>query len=224
MIETTNVIVILASVLATFITTWIINNTKLKEGITDKFLSMVGKFGSRKIDLKNHKAFIIVKNYENHLNLFLFNGHTKSVFYKEFIGIIFKHITQMMEDVISNFQSNNIKENVEFYIVEKLELARKSINEEIEEKLNIPIKIQNQIDHWKSLMLNSLRSTIEQLITDDSNDEGYFKVYRTLDAILTTANFITGTGSILFNNINGAFDEITIENIYKNKNAGKRDS
>ena len=65
-------------------------------------------------------------------------------------------------------------------------------------------------------MLNSLKNSLEQLITDDSNNETYFKIYRVLDAILTTANFITGTGSILFNNINGAFDEIEVERIYKN--------
>lgn len=213
--DTTHIITVIASVIGFYL----LNNTKLKEGFTDKILSMMGKFGSKKIDLKTHKAFIIIKNYENHLNLFLFNSHTKSIFYKEFLGIIFKNISIMIDSILAKHSDSYIESNAEFIILQEIELCRTRINQDIENTLNVPSKIQNQIDHWKSLMLNALRGTIEQLITDDSNSENYFKIYRTLDAILTTANFITGTGSILFNNINGAFDEINAQDIYKN--AGK---
>lgn len=201
--------------LGSVLSMYIVQNSKLKDGITDFILSLFGKFGSKKIDLKLHKAFIIIKNYDNQLNLFLFNNYTKSLFYKEFVGVIFKNILNMCTAIIVKYESKS--SDVEYVILEELENCKKAIDSEINAKLNIPSKIQNQIEHWKSLMLTSVKNSIEVLVNDEVNDSDYFKVYRTFDILLTFTNFITGTGSILFNNINGAFDEIASAEIYKSE-------
>lgn len=196
-----------------FISLWIVQNSKLKDGVTELFLAMLGKFGSKKIPLKSHKAFITIKNYENQLNLFLFNSHTKSQFYKEFMTIIFRNLNIMANHIVDSYNSENF--DAEYMITEQIENFRKKIDLEVITKLVVPTKIEKQIEHWKFLMIASLKTSIISLINDDINDSSYFKIYRTLDTFLSFTNFITGTGSILFNNINGAFDELELDDLYK---------
>lgn len=201
--------------IGSFITVFIVQNTRLKEGFTDTIISLMGRFSSKKIPLKNHKAFVILKNYKNQLNLFLFDNHTKSTFYKEFISIIFENILILSEELIKKEGRSN--SDIELEISNEFELCKERIDNELNNRLVIPEKIANKLNHWKSLMLDSLKTSIESLITDDTNNQKYFKVYRTLDALLTFSNFLTSTGSIQFNNINGAFDSIHVNDIYKEK-------
>lgn len=198
-----------------FVGLWVIQNSKLKEGMTDHFLSMLGKFGSKKIPLRSHRAFIIIKNYENQLNLFLFNNHTKSLFYKEFVGIIFKNIVNMADKIVTKHDKK--EKDIEYVIADEIENCKAAIDKDVFKKLIVPKSIENKIDHWKSLMIESIRISVQSLVNDDMNNSNYFKVYRTLDIFLTFTNFITGTGSILFNNINGAFDHLEAHQIYKHE-------
>ncbi len=205
----------IATALGSFLTVFVFQNSKLKEGFTDTVLGLMGRFSSKKIPLKNHKAFIILKSYKNQLNLFLFDNYTKSTFYKEFISIIFENTLILSEALIKALDDKTV--NIEFLINEEFELCKERVDKDLNNRLVIPEKIANKLNHWKSLMLESLKTSVESLITDDVNNENYFKVYRTLDAILTFSNFLTSTGSIQFNNINGAFNEINVEDIYKKK-------
>lgn len=207
------IIAYILTALGSFFTVFVIQNTKLKEGITDSVIGLLGRFSSKKIPLRNHKAFIILKSYKNQLNLFLFDNHTKSTFYKEFIGIIFENI-MIISNAIIKKEALGTNE-IEIFISNEFELCKERIDKDISDKLKVPEKIANKLNHWKSLMLDSLRTSVDSLITDDANNSSYFKVYRTLDALLTFANFLTSTGSIQFNNINGAFNDISIEDIYR---------
>lgn len=207
------------TIIGSIVTVFIIQNTRLKEGFTDAFINLMGRFSSKKIPLRHHKAFVILKSYKNQLNLFLFDNHTKSTFYKEFITIIFDNMLLLSEELIKKEGKNNA--DIEYEISNLFELYKEKIDKEISGKLIIPEKIANKLNHWKSLMLDSLKSSVESLITDDTNNNKYFKVYRTLDALLTFSNFLTSTGSIQFNNINGAFNEIEIRDIYKIQNSAQ---
>ena len=220
--DTATLISYIIPAVGTLFSLWVIQNTKLKDGVTELFLSMVGKFGGKKIPLKSHRAFIMLHNYETQLNLFLFNNQTKSTFYKEFIGIIFKNIHVTMDKLVTAYNAGNT--NVEYLIAEGIEECATRIDADIRNKLVIPTKIENQIAHWKTLMINSIRNSIFALINDDVNNSDYFKVYRTLDTCLTLTTFITGTGSILFNNINGAFDTLSPEDIYKKAGSSADDN
>ena len=203
----------IVTALGSFLTIFVVQNSKLKEGFTETLIGLMGRFSSKKIPLKNHKAFILLKNYKNQLNLFLFDNHTKSTFYKEFISVIFENVLILSTNIIEKGEMQN--DEIEFYINEQFELCKERVDNDLNNRLIIPEKIANKLNHWKSLMLDSLKTSVESLITDDVNNSSYFKVYRTLDALLTFANFLTSTGSIQFNNINGAFNEIDVKDIYK---------
>lgn len=213
------IITYVLTAVGTFLSVFIVQNTRLKEGFTDTIIGLMGRFSSKKIPLKNHKAFIIMKNYKNQLNLFLFDNYTKSTFYKEFIGVIFENVLKLSESLIKK-QARGI-DSIEFVINEEFELCKERIDNDLINRLIIPDKIANKLNHWKALMLDSLKTSIESLITDDTNNQDYFKVYRTLDALLTFSNFLTSTGSIQFNNINGAFNDINVEDIYRKEEESK---
>ena len=119
----------------------------------------------------------------------------------------------MANHIVDSYNSENF--DAEYMITEQIENFRKKIDLEVITKLVVPTKIEKQIEHWKFLMIASLKTSIISLINDDINDSSYFKIYRTLDTFLSFTNFITGTGSILFNNINGAFDELELDDLYK---------
>jgi len=205
----------IVSAVGGIITLYVVQNSKLKEGFTEYILNLLGKFGTKKINLKSHRAFIILRNYKNQLNLFLLEDRVKSIFYKEFIGIMFKNILLMAECIINRLEAG--EKGMEFAIMEELENCHSKIDNDVFNMLEIPAKIQNKIEHWKTRMIASLKNSVENLITDDINNEDYFKVYRTLDAFLNFSIYVTSTGSILFNDINGAFKDMELDDIYKNE-------
>jgi hypothetical protein len=208
----TEVVFIIIGGFSAFLTTWIVQNKTLREGITNSLLKRLNKESIKKIALNDHKVFLYLKTYKSNFGFFVFNSDSKSLFYQTFIRLLFNHLSEWLNSII------NIKGvNVETYILDQLNSHLDKFDAQLEEQLNIPQSIQKQFQQWRMMLIESLKKSTEQILSDDIVESDYFKKYRVLDQVCGFVNIALSTGAITFNQMNGAFDEIKVDDILKKK-------
>ena len=200
--------VIIGSVGA-FLTTWIVQNKALREGLTNALLKAVNKEPIKKIPLKNHKVFLYLKTYKSNFGFFIFNSDSKSLFYQTFMRLLFNHLNEWLINII------NSKENIEIYIIDELNKQLDLFDAELENTLNIPNGISKQFQQWRMMLIESLKKSIDQILADDIVESSFFKTYRVLDQVSGFVNIALSTGAITFNQMNGAFDSIKVDEIIR---------
>lgn len=136
------------------ITGYILNNTVLKDGLTDIILSKFNKTSIDKIDLKYHKVHIALKNYKNQITFSLVGGELKNKFCKEYIGIIFNNMLKYLERIDTKYKElelDKTKPNIKLimfgsYVNQELEECKSNIVKELQLMFKIPAKIESQFD------------------------------------------------------------------------------
>lgn len=201
---------------STFLTTWILQNKALREGITSSLLKKLNKESIKKIPLKDHKVFTYLKSTNTGLNFLVFKSNTKSVFYQTFIQLLFTELNKFCLDIISSKESSTSFDN---FVINKLDEHIVNFKNEFNSTLVTPVKVSKQLLQWKVMLLESLKRTMENLLSDELVDSNYFKIYRILDLVSGFTNIALSTGAVTFNQMNGAFDELTVEDIFIKKDS-----
>lgn len=196
--------------LGTLFAAYVINNTTLKDGLTHILLRWMNKVGIKKIPLATHKVFLLLRNYENQLNLLIFNSELKSKFYKIYISVIFKNLQSYLQSIIKDYDT---VANLDTEILTRVDKAISDINLNFEKTIRVPQKVQHIFTYWKMTTLQSYRANIESTLYDDLIDNKYFKVYRILDLTVSFNTFMLNTGATLFATMNGAFDNLKEEDV-----------
>lgn len=198
--------------ISAFMTTWVVQNKSLREGITNSLLRKLNKESIKKIPLKDHKVFLYLKTYKSNFGFFIFNSDSKSLFYQSFIKLLFVHLTEWLQSVVTCKESN-----IENYTLDQLNIHLDKFDNELENLLNIPPSISKQFQQWRMMLIESLKKSTEQILSDDIVESNYFKTYRVLDQVAGFVNIALSTGAITFNQMNGAFDSIKVDDILKKK-------
>lgn len=201
-------------IIASAFTTYILKNPALVEGVTAWILKYINKQPIKIIDLKEHTVFIHIRNYKNAINLSLFNNETKSFFYQSFVQILLTNIKETCLKITAEYKT--IK-NIDNYTMSEIDAMIDKINMDVTNHFNIPPPVQKQFDTWKDKLLSALRRSIEQVVYDNSVESKYLQCYRLLDQVNSFSNYLISTGSITFNQMNGAFDKLQKEDILKVK-------
>ena len=203
---------ILITTFGTFLTTWLVQNKNLKEGLTNVLLKQLNKEPIKKIPLKDHKVFSQIKSYNVSSRYYLFTSETKSLFYREYIKILFVELESFITKVSSTTYTNTSFDNG---VITELTKAIENVDIKVKEKFNVPPLISNQFDQWRFAITESLKTSIEYIINDDITSNVYFKQYRILDQVVSFIHIILSTGALTFNQMNGAFDKLTKDDIFK---------
>ena len=199
-----------------FGTTWIVQNKALREGFTNTLLRKLNKESIKKIPLKDHKVFTYLRGYNTSMGFFIFNSDTKSIFYQTFMKLLFDQLNGFCNDIIKNKETNTSLDN---FILDKFNDTIIVFDSDLKESLIIPDGISKQVLQWKMMLLESLKKSIENVISDDLVESNYFKVYRILDLITGFVNIALSTGAITFNQMNGAFDKLKVEDVLIKKDS-----
>lgn len=207
------------------ITGYILNNTVLKEGLTDIILSKFNKTSIDKIDLKYHKVYIALKNYKNQITFSLVGGELKNKFCREYIGIIFNNMLKYLERIDSKYKElelDKTKPNIKLimlgsYVNQELEECKSNIVKELQLMFKIPTKIESQFDAWRIAQMNALKLDIENVTEDDNLKDLYTKSNEYFNKILSFFNYVVVNYTLLFNAINGAFNELKESDVFLNK-------
>lgn len=211
------------------LTAYILNNTILKEGFTEWFLAKLNKTSITKIDLKYHKSYASLKNYKNQITFTLVGGELKNKFCREYIGVIFKHMLKYLDNIDTKYKElelDKLKHNMKLivldsYVNQELEECKSNILNDLQLMFKIPHKVESQFDNWRIAQLNALKLDIENVAEDDNLTDLYTKSNEYFNKILSFFNYVIVNYTLLFNGINGAFNELKESDVFINSEKSK---
>jgi hypothetical protein len=191
-------------------------NERLREGITDVLLKRMNKTKIKKIPLESHKVFAMLSKSQSDLTFFVMHNPVKIAFYKEYVKILFSSLSTACTEICNEVESKRFTvEELETLINITLNNSISEIDKQIEASLIIPESIAVQFEQWRAMLLNSFRAIITGVLNDELVDSTYFATYRVFDAITTYCNFVLNSGALEFQRMNGAFDNLTLNDILK---------
>lgn len=200
-------------VLTGILTTYVLNNKTLQEGFTSIVLKRMNKESFKVINLKDHTVFIHLRGYKNAVSLSVFNSETKSIFYQYFIKLLFTNIEIRLTSIIN--QHNKV-DNIDTFILAQIDEMINELIAELENNIELPDSVRKYFNPWKNKLLASFRRSVEQVSFDDTSGSSYIQTYRVLDQVNCFINYLLSTGDVIFNQMNGAFDKLTPDQIIKN--------
>lgn len=210
--------------LGTIVAYYIYSNNTLREGVTQWFLSWLNKVNMDKIELKYHSIYIALSTHKNQLNIISFTNEMKGKFCQEYLSIIFANMKIFLENLDKEYQkiesvpNQKLKKTMlEYSITSCFENAMSQINIDITEKLIMPVKVAKQFEDWKTAQLNALRCDVTSVVNDDTLSDNYYKTYKVFGKVSSFFNYVTANFVLLFSNINGAFDNLTEEQLFVKK-------
>ena len=211
--------------ISTMFAVYIIQNAMLKKGITEWVLSKLNKVSIDKIDLNYHQVYIALKNYKNQINFNLSGGEIKSKFCKEFIGYIFNNMLILLDKINAEYiklekDKSSIEHKstlIDHIIISLIEECKTSIIKDIENNLIIPNEVKFQFESWKIAQIDAFKTDVNNIINDDTHKELYTKIHNVFNKVSSFFSYVMANYVLLFNNINGAFNELTEKDIFKNK-------
>lgn len=183
-----------------------LKNTKMVNGVTEWLLGILNKEGIAKINLDQHRVFILLRTYKNQYSAHLFESPAKNAYYNEFLNIMFSELEKTLTVIIKEEPSNVLTEN---FIIEQINTCVENIVNRSDLRLNPPNhKVRIDIERWRSSLNKGLILSIHEIATDDLTRTCYLKKYRTLDIVRSFASYVLSSAELTFNNMNGAFDDL----------------
>ena len=217
----------LISSLATFIATWLVQNNKLRNGITTIILNSFStknnsksKSNSIQPYFNRHKLMLLLDSYTNKIQLYLFENETKRYIYNETMKLLFHGLKDMIENInkeckITKNNKDSIVNNVDIdsLILRNIEDFITKLNSNIDETFVLPYKVNITYQNWKTATLESFRDSIDSILHDENTESNIMTLYRFYDSTYNYSNYVLGTCYTIFLSLNGALDNITIDDI-----------
>lgn len=196
--------------------TWMFaTNNKMKEGITDVLLKKLNKTKINNIPLERHRIFGALRQKRSTFTYFVIDEPIKIEFYKRYVEITFLALEVMAKKVVTLSEEKGDITNLIFLEIENV---NNIIDTELQKQLIIPDVIYKSFEQWRDMLKSSLRDSLVEILNDDLVNSNYFLAYRTLDALISNVKVILHSGALEFSRINGAFKNLTINDIIRNEN------
>lgn len=192
------------------------SNEKLREGISDWFLKSLNQTRIKKIPLKQHKLFSLLKQKESSMTYFVIDEPIKIEFYRRYVGIVFAALRKSALDIVEAAEDR--KTVMSNFIDGEINELPSRITHALGQQLVIPPSIYKNFMQWRMMINDSLKDTLTEVLNDDLVKSNYFIAYRTLDTLIAHAKFILSSGALEFSRMNGAFRGLETKDILRHDN------
>jgi len=188
------------------------SNVKLKEGMSDALLKRLNKTKINHIPLTKHRIFGALRQKRSSFTYFILDDPVKIEFYTRYVSITF----DALEEMATNIAALSLdKDDITGDIFKELDTSTIAIDKGLNDELRIPESIKVQFGQWRAMLRSSFRDSLMEILNDDLVDSNYFLAYRSLDTMISNVKVILHSGALEFSRINGAFKDLTIEDILK---------
>lgn len=188
--------------------TWIFNNTKLREGITDWFVS---RLGIDSYNINNHNIKVSLKSIKFEAKLNEFDNPLKTELYHYYIETVLDNMDEFVAEILLKEKKLSFEETkklIKNTMYDKLT----HINKEIDRKINMPGSLQDKFDKFRNYLTmqhtyaieNSLQSANKKLL-----------LVQVLDAVENNSRWFLFYSTEMFDNFNGHFDTLTRRDVFK---------
>jgi hypothetical protein len=191
------------------LTTWIFNNVKLREGLTDVFLS---NLGGGNYNIKNHNVLVTLKAIKFESKLNEFDNDLKTELYYYYIDTFLDNMTKLIEDILEKGQKISFEDSKK--LIKTLMLDTLSlINVEIDDKVKMPNQLQDKFDKFKNYLTLQHTYAIENALKAKNKKMLLLQVF---DAIENNSRWFLFYSTEMFDNFNGHFDTLSHTDIFLN--------
>lgn len=190
------------------LTTWIFNNTKLKEGITDWFVKFIGR---DKFEIKNHTVIQTLRALKFESKLTEYDNKLKTELFHFYIEVVLNTMGDLVNNILTGetgLSLEDTKKLIKNTMYDKLLY----INTELDTKIKMPDALQNKFDRFTNYLNMQHTYAIENALQSTSKK---ILLIQVLDAIETNSRWFLFYNTEMFDNFNGHFDSITRKDVFK---------
>jgi len=194
-----------------FLTIYIINNARLKEGITDWVL---GVFGRNTYDITDHNVREQLKALKFDSILNEFDNKIKTDLYHYYVETVLNTMHDLVSDILDNQKKMNfsaLKAHVKNNMYDRLS----SIDIEIDKHVSMPDQLQEKFDKFRNYLTKQHTYSIDNAL-HASNKK--LLLVQVLDAIENNSRWFLFYTTEMMENFNGHFDALSRSDVFIKQN------
>lgn len=189
------------------LTTWIFNNVKLREGVTDWFVS---RLGVGNYNIKNHNILVSLKSIKFESKLNEFDNGLKTELYHYYIDKVLENMNQLVDDILEKEKKLSLDDTKK--MIKNLMLDTLSnINTEIDTKVSMPNQLQDKFDKFRNYLTMQHTYAIENALQANNKKLLLIQVF---DAIENNSRWFLFYSTEMFDNFNGYFDMLSRNDVF----------
>ncbi len=189
------------------ITTWVLNNNKLKEGLTDWF---VNKVGSGKFDVHDHSVIESIKGLMYEANIQEFDSDLKEELYKFYVEttlFYFIKFTNSYAELSKTKKLNDLKKETKVLLYSTL----KELKTLIDSSIKMPDVLQSKFDTFRNYLDKQHIYVLEKALT--AHTKSLLNI-QLLDALETNIRWMFFYTTDMFEGFNGHFNHLTRDEVF----------
>lgn len=193
------------------LTTWILNNSKLKEGTTDWFVS---RLGIDTYNIQNHNVKESLKKLKFESKLMEFDNALKTELFHYYIETVLNAMNELVIDILTHEKKLSLEETkrlIKNVLYDKLLY----IQNNVDNKIKMPGPLQDKFDRFRNYLALQHTYAVENAL-QSSNKK--LLLVQVLDAIDNNSRWFLYYSSEMFEAFNGHFDILTKKDVFINRN------
>lgn len=194
--------------LGTLFTIYIINNNKLRDGITEIFLNFIGK---NKLDTTSHNIKDTLYNLKFKSNHSIFSNDLKTELYHFYVTEVLTNMEKLVDEILEAEKKMKLREFKSF-IKQKMYNRLSDINIEIDKKVLMPKPLQEKFDNFKNYLTKQHTYAIDNALSVNNKKLLIIKV---LDAVENNSMWFLFYTTEMFENFNGHFNNLTKQDVFR---------
>lgn len=198
-------------VVGAILTTWVLNNSKLKEGATDWF---VNRLGIDNYSIQNHNVKESLKKLKLESKLTEFDNALKTELFHYYIETVLDAMNELVVDILSQEKKLSLEETkrlVKNSLYDKLSY----IQHNIDNKIKMPDPLQDKFDRFRNYLALQHTYAVENAL-QSSNKK--LLLVQVLDAIDNNSRWFLFYSTELMDGFNGHFDSLTRKDVFIKRN------
>lgn len=188
-------------------TTWVVQNSKLKEGLTEWFIN---KVGSGKFDAEMHTVLETIKGLQYESQLEDFENKLKEDLYKWYINATLQCYSEFINEYMvlsKGIKLEELKKQTKLLLYAKLNEVR----DNIESSIKMPEPLQSKFDSFRNYLDKQMITVLEKSLT--ANTKSLLNI-QLLDALETNIRWMVFYTTSMFENFNGKFDGLSKKDVF----------
>lgn len=189
------------------ITTWVLNNSKLKEGMTDWF---VARLGIDTYNIQNHNVKETLKKLKFESKLTEFDNALKTELYHFYIETVVDAMNELVVDILTNEKKLSLEETKKL-IKNSLYDKLSYIQNNVDSKIKMPDPLEEKFNRFRNYLTLQHTYAVENAL-QSSNKK--LLLVQVLDAIENNSRWFLFYTTEMMENFNGHFDSLKKSDVF----------
>lgn len=189
------------------ITTWVLNNSKLKEGMTDWF---VARLGIDTYNIQNHNVKETLKKLKFESKLTEFDNALKTELYHFYIETVVDAMNELVVDILTNEKKLSLEETKKL-IKNSLYDKLSYIQNNVDSKIKMPDPLEEKFNRFRNYLTLQHTYAVENAL-QSSNKK--LLLVQVLDAIENNNRWFLFYTTEMMENFNGHFDSLKKSDVF----------